>query len=135
MSRFAVYPDQDWIAASQRSLQGCRKFERMPRQYPVVMVASGNQRWRITLPSNNILKRRVFDQIPESFGSIRRTVVRLPRPANREFLESEHIKHTNLRNRRPKEFRVLSERRADQQSAIRCSDNRDPPGTCVLQAD
>src|SRR6266576_5512193 len=123
MSRLAIDPDQNWSGTALRRLQCCRKFERVSWKNPVVMVAGGDQRRWITFSLHDILKWRVFDQIPESGSCVRGSIVRLPCPANRKLLKPEHIKHTDLRSRSSKELRMLSENGADQQSTVGSSRN------------
>ncbi len=100
MSRLGFNPNQHRSRPRLIRLHGRRELEAMPRHHAVIMIRGRNQRRRIFLSRLQIVQRRVRIQRLEVVGIIGRSVIRSPRPSNRELLKAQHVHHSHQRQRR-----------------------------------
>ncbi len=122
-----LHPNQDRIRPRLRRLKRGRVLEAVRRKHPVVMVSRQNQRRRVTHALPYVMQRRVLVNRGKLSRILRRrTILLLPRPPDRELVETQHIHHPDMRHNRPKKVRPLQLAGRHQQPPIAPTGDRKP---------
>ena len=80
----------------------------------------------------HVVHRRVGVQCLELAWILGRAVVPLPPRALSKTIETQHVQHAHLGDRRPEQLRPLRQTRADEQSAVGAAVNRQPVHRSVV---
>lgn len=90
----------------------------MPWHHAVVVIGRGDQGGRVVRARLDVVQRRVGEQRRKLFGVVRRAVVADPGPADREFVEPQHVEHADAGERGAEQVGTLRQACADQQTAV-----------------
>jgi putative ABC transport system permease protein len=118
VTRFRFDSDEDRVLTAGKLLQRRGILEGMRGDDAVVMIRGRDERGRVLGPRADVVKRRVGPKRLELLDVVARPVVSDPVPPDREFVEPEHVHHSDLRDGDAKQFRPLIHHRANQQTAV-----------------
>src|SRR4051794_6576400 len=99
------------------------------------MIRRCDQGWRIFRSWLQIMQWRIRVEILEVVGVVRGAVIRCPRPTDGELLEAQHVHDADMRQGRAEQVWTLRHTRADEQSTIACSADRQLRSRGVLIRD
>ena len=118
MSRLRVNADQNGIITGLRRLERGSVLEGVRGHHAIIVVRRCNQGRRITCAGFDVMYRRVSIKGIKLFWIITGAVVCNPVPADREFVEAQHVHYACLLHNGLVQFRPLIRHRAHQQSTV-----------------
>src|SRR3954451_15018884 len=120
----SLHPHQYRSGPCLVGLHGSREFERMSRNYSIIVIRSHHEARRILRPGFQLVQRRILVDRPELLSIVRRSVIRSPSPPDRELVETQHVHHAHARQRCPEQVGPLCQACAYQQSAVAPTSDR-----------
>ena len=121
MARLGLDADQHRLRAALRRLQRRGVLEGVARHDAIVVIGGGDERRRVMRPRLHVVDRRVPIEERELAHTVSGAVFRDPGPADREFVEAQHVHHADRGQGSPKQVGPLVQDGADQQPAVRAA--------------
>ncbi len=118
MPRRDCDPDNRRVASGLSVLQGRCELEAMRRDDPVIVVTRCDQRCGLRGALTDFVVGRAGPEHRKIVGIFGCSVIRDPRPTDRELMESKQIHYSNGRDGCGKQVWTLSHARAHEHSTI-----------------